>query len=336
MTSLGLAAPLVLALVLILSGGAKLRSPRAAADSFISLRLPARLANSVAPRLLPHAELLLAVALLVLPGVAGILAAAVTAVLMLVYLVVIIRALGFDEPVECHCFGELGLGDVDRRTAVRNGLLVAFAAAALAAAIIDERSPVHRWWQAGPTHWGWLLISAALVALVVLILGRTAQTQAAQTPSSADQELLDYQRQPTPFAELITADGQTVRVRELARQQAQLLLFVNAHCGPCLRVTERIDEWRQALGPAVAVQPIYASTGPEALNQSDPRVAAVATTALYDPERHLAILLEAHGSPSAVLLGADDLLAGGPVHGESDVVAFVEEIRAELTMATDD
>lgn len=56
----------------------------------------------------------------------------VAAVLLFVaYLVVIVRALGFGEPVTCSCFGKLGLGFVDRFTAVRNVVLVALGAVAV-------------------------------------------------------------------------------------------------------------------------------------------------------------------------------------------------------------
>ena len=43
----------------------------------------------------------------------------------------------------------------------------------------------------------------------------------------------------------------------------------------------------------------------------------------------------AKGRPSAVLLGADGALAGGPVAGANAVVTFVEEIVAELSAAPD-
>lgn len=332
MESVGLAAPLVLAFILALSGVAKLRSPRAAADSFVSLRMPVWLSNSLAPKLLPWGELVLAAALLVLPGVGSILATVLTLILMLVYLVVIVRALGFDEAVECGCFGELGLGDVDQRTAWRNAILVAFGVLAVVAAILDNRSPVQRWWQAEAADWGWLLVTALVVVLAVLVIGGPARPPSDESAVGTGQEL-DYLRQPTPFAEVVTADGQTVMVRDLARQQALLLLFVNNYCGPCLRVTARIDEWREALGPAVGVYAVYTADGPHNLDQADPRVAAAAPTALYDPQRHLAQLIEAHGSPSAVLLGVDDMLAGGPVRGEDAVVEFVGEVIAEIQAA---
>jgi hypothetical protein len=37
------------------------------------------------------------------------------------------------------------------------------------------------------------------------------------------------------------------------------------------------------------------------------------------------------GAPAAVLLGADGYLAGGPVAGEDDVAAFVEDVFGVLT-----
>jgi len=36
------------------------------------------------------------------------------------------------------------------------------------------------------------------------------------------------------------------------------------------------------------------------------------------------------GTPSAILLGADGLLAGGPVTGVTDVMTFVEEVKWQL------
>jgi hypothetical protein len=39
------------------------------------------------------------------------------------------------------------------------------------------------------------------------------------------------------------------------------------------------------------------------------------------------------GNPSAVLLGADGLVAGGPVHGEEAVLSFIADIRDQLLEA---
>ena len=44
----------------------------------------------------------------------------------------------------------------------------------------------------------------------------------------------------------------------------------------------------------------------------------------------------AAGNPSAVLLGADGLVAGGPVHGEDAVRAFVADVADQLREARRD
>jgi hypothetical protein len=51
---------------------------------------------------------------------------------------------------------------------------------------------------------------------------------------------------------------------------------------------------------------------------------------LHDPRRWARETLGLDGTPAAVLLGADGLLAGGPVSGRDEVVAFVDEIAGEL------
>ena len=44
-------------------------------------------------------------------------------------------------------------------------------------------------------------------------------------------------------------------------------------------------------------------------------------------------MLGGTSAPSAVLLGADGQLAGGPVNGGSAVIEFVQEIREQLAEA---
>ena len=50
---------------------------------------------------------------------------------------------------------------------------------------------------------------------------------------------------------------------------------------------------------------------------------------LHDPQGTLARIFGV-GTPAAVLLGGDGLLAGGPVRGRDQVVDFVGDVRAEL------
>ena len=122
----------LLALVLLVSGVAKLADLETAAQAFTSLRLPRFLVRWKIPTLLPIGEVVLAIALIVTSGWLAVVVDVAAVLLFVAYLVVIVRALGFGEPVTCSCFGKLGLGSVDRFTAVRNVILVALAALALA------------------------------------------------------------------------------------------------------------------------------------------------------------------------------------------------------------
>ena len=131
-------AGLLLAAVYGTSGVAKVREPASTSSAFHELRLPRWLHRVGAPRLLGPAEIALAVALLLLPAPWYWLPAVATLVLGIVYTVLIVRALGFDVPVTCGCFGALGQGAVTRSTVVRNLVLVALGAVTVADAATGE------------------------------------------------------------------------------------------------------------------------------------------------------------------------------------------------------
>lgn len=317
-----LAPPLLVAAVLVLSGVAKLLRPQSARDAFVSLRLPRALAESPVPTLVPWAELALALALLVLPGVWGVAAALAALVLMLVYLAVIVRALGFDEPVTCSCFGALGLGDVTWRTAARNALLATVAGLAVWSTWPGD-SVVARLVDADATTWGWLgMILLAAAAAVLVLDGGPQPPQTGPPPEQAAE--LDYLRQPIPFGLLEAEDGTKHPLRVLAAQRAVLLVFVSLGCGPCMRITPRIPQWAEEIQP-VDLR-VVIGTPFDGLDGEHERLRPYV---LRDPDGSVMQTFST-GSPSAVLLGADALLAGGPVVGEDDVVAFVADIREQL------
>ncbi|MFI0944308.1 MauE/DoxX family redox-associated membrane protein [Streptomyces sp. NPDC021020] len=125
-------ARLVLALVFTVSAASKLRS-RAAFAAFTTAvgrlaGVPAAYRRPAAA-LLAAGEVLLAAGLLV-PATAH-LALALAAALLLAFTAALARALRAPEPVACNCFGPSDR-PVSAAQLVRNGLLVALAASALA------------------------------------------------------------------------------------------------------------------------------------------------------------------------------------------------------------
>ena len=242
---------LTLATVLLTSGIAKLRDTRATRDAFDALRVPRVVPKDAAANALPWIEIVLAVLLLISPSAWLVPVTLALALLMLAYAGLVGRALNFDEPVTCSCFGSLGRHDVDRTTLARNVLLVGLAGAAVWFAAEGGSAPAafadldsDGWWSLGAT--------AASAAVAVLVVG---------VPSGADrvadEELLDYDRRPIPYGVLNLADGRTATLAELAATQARLLVVLNPACGPCIRIAERLDGWAAELTPAVGVVAIY-------------------------------------------------------------------------------
>jgi thiol-disulfide isomerase/thioredoxin len=325
MTSPLVLAPVLVWLVLALSGALKLREPQASRDAFLSLRMPTRLTASPAPVLLPWGELLLALGLLLLPGWLGVLAAVVTLLLFGVYLLVVGRALRFDEPVRCGCFGKLGLGTISRVTLVRNVLLVLLATVTVSQSWAGE-SLLIRLGDLSVRDWGWVggaLVAALLAGLVVH--GNSAVQEARLPPVDEGGE---YLRQPIPFGQMRYSSGDLVPLRVLAEQRPALLVFVNLTCGSCLRVVEALPSFAKE-NPEVSTLAVFAEGAGVPADDS-----GFTVPVLVDPERSVSRIFGIF-PPAAVLLGGDGLLAGGPVSGEIAVLEFLDDIAAELAEAYD-
>jgi uncharacterized membrane protein YphA (DoxX/SURF4 family)/thiol-disulfide isomerase/thioredoxin len=322
MSSAPLAALLIvltLAAVLLVSGFAKLRDPRATRDAFDALRVPRVVPSGAAAAALPWLEVGLAVLLLVAPPGWLVPVSLTLLLLMLAYTALVARALSFDEPVTCSCFGTLGRHEVDRTTLARNVLLIALAGLTFwfamdGGSVKDAVGDL----DAGD---GWALLAAAVAAVVaVLVTGGGSSVE--HVP---DAELLDYDRSPVPYGVLSLSEGRTSTLAELAATQAKLLVVLSPGCSPCSRTAEKLDAWAARLAPVVGVLAIY---------PDEPTAEAVtehaAELSAWEPELNVRRVFSV-GTPAAILLGADGFLAGGPVAGENKVARFVEDVLAELS-----
>ena len=78
--------------------------------------------------------------------------------------------------------------------------------------------------------------------------------------------------------------------------------------------------------PALRVAAVV-HMSPQALRDAAPHWTA---WTLYDQDGTAARMLRTQATPSAVLLGTDGMLAGGPVAGAQEVRGLVEDVRAQL------
>jgi uncharacterized membrane protein YphA (DoxX/SURF4 family) len=112
--------PVLLALVLAASAGAKLAAPARTRTSFEALGLPAARALAI---LVPLVELVTAVLLIVTPRMGGALALALLAAFS-AFLSRLV-AQGSTEP--CACFGQVRQRPISRADLTRNGVLIGLA-----------------------------------------------------------------------------------------------------------------------------------------------------------------------------------------------------------------
>ena len=354
-----LAPQILLTITLLVSGIAKLPNARATEDAMRSLRLPAVGMHPLAARAVPIAEIVLAARWWIPLRFIQVPVAVIVLALMAAYLVIIARALRFDAPVTCSCFGTLGSPTVSRATLARNITLTLLAMLALLFAWTGAAGHyiAEYWWYA------FLLALALGVAVLLTGFAMSGSTPAAapeharpmQTPAPTpapaaphtvheqdgqpddaldgevvgEDGLLDYERTPTPFGVIVGPDGAPETLRQATQSTAALLLWVSPGCGPCERIIDALPRWREQLEPLVAVRPLLLMSTD---HLSEANAARLGAGVAHDLDLNVARATGAHGAPAAVLLGADGMLAGGPVSG-LEVDEFVEEIIESLREA---
>lgn len=313
--------PTVIAVVLVASGVAKLRHPDD--DGWAQLGVPAALRRGWLMRLHPIGELALAAALL-LGGVAGALAAWATVVLFTAYLVLVWRAWRTTPDASCACFG--ARRPIGRRTVVRNAWLVIVA---VIAAFAVPHAPAFGGIAAlAAGQWAVIAGAGIAVATTMLVhdpadLPSSTQPDAVLAPAPAD-ELSDYVRARTPAVFVSFADGTSVNLRELAASGPLLLLAVSETCVACRPVIDSVPAWR-ALLPELSVR---------FLLQLPPATSSMTDTdepqTLHDPSMHVRDSIADWVTPTAVLIGMDGYLAGGPVTGADEIEDFIGDVYESL------
>lgn len=316
----------VIAIVLITSGAAKLRRPDDE-EGWAQLGVPAALRRQWLIRLHPIGEIVLAVALLALGGAAGTAAAGLAALLFSSYLVLVWRAWRATPDASCACFGRRR--PIGARTIVRNSWLVLLAV--LSALTVGAAPRVGGVAVLVLESWPWAI--AAVIAVVTALLvweSPGADSAVGSSPGGDGGQALmaagdvEYVRTRTPAVMISLADGTEVNLRDLAARGPILLLAVSESCAACGPVIARVPSWRTLL-PEVSVR---------LLLQLPARTSALADTSepqtLHDPWMRVRDSIDDWVTPTAVLVGADGYLAGGPVTGAEAIEDFVGDVYEAL------
>ena len=321
--ALAIVLPLTLAGVVIVSAITKFRTADDLAG-WAEIGVPAGLRKEWLRRFHPWGELILGVAIAALGGILGLLAALVAVALMSAYTWLVTRAVLRKDDASCACFG--ARKRVTKITVIRNAWLTALAAATAA---ISWTTPLI----GGPlreavTEGEWVIglgVATVTTALILWPDGGQQVTSAAPRAAFADgDDERDYVRTRTPAVPATLADGRIQNLRAMAARKPILLLSVSTNCGPCAPIIEKVGVWR-ALLPEVDVRFLLA-TSPE----DSSLIETAEPQSLHDPDGYIRESLDALSTPTAVLLGIDGLLAGGPVVGTDGVEAFIDDIYESL------
>ncbi|MDT0186481.1 hypothetical protein Q9S36_40485 [Microbacterium sp. ARD31] len=321
--ALAIAFPLTLAGVLIASGVSKFRAADDLA-AWAELGVPAPLRREWLRRLHPWGEVALGLAIAVVGGAPALVAALAAAALMAAYTWLVVRAVREEKDASCACFG--ARKRVTKVTIVRNVWLTALAVVTSASSWTTPLigGPLREAIGEGP--WVFGLVVAAITTALILWPERGFEVPPANLRVSAgeDGEDGDYVRTRTPAVPVTFADGRVENLRTLAARKPILLLSVSPTCAPCAPVIEKVGFWRDLL-PEVDVRLLLAAA---------PEDSALIETAepqsLHDPDGYARQSLDIPSTPTAVLLGADGLLAGGPAVGADDIDDFVADIYESL------
>lgn len=314
--------PLIVGFVLLLSGWLKLRQPDDP-SGWQRLGVPGFLRRPLLVRAHPWGELVLGVAVLTLGGWLAVGAAFTTLTLMLAYTVLIWRALRQPDPGECACFG--APTQVSRAMLWRNLWLVLLAVVGVVVAWSSPvGGPLWRIAESGGEAAWWVLMAAAAALTTVLVLPQEPGRAQDVTESADDGGELDYLRVRTPAVPVTLADGSSATLRELSASKAMLLVAVSETCGSCAPVIAAVPSWRELL-PELDLRLLVGKEPAESTLTSfgEPQ-------SLHDPAQYVRQSLGYWGIPSAMLLGADGMLAGGPVSGEDAIRTFIAEIHEQL------
>lgn len=322
----------ILVVTLTASGIAKAKDPSSTVEGILNLGLDSVAPLKLTPAVLPWAELLLAAGLLFAPGPLFPVFAIASCALMVFYLVVIARALATGRTEGCNCFGKKSAAPVSRYTLIRNIALTVAGILTVVASFVGGKAVVYELVGLNGSGWLWA-VGAALIALTLWAIqrGESLAEPAPDIPEvvlpSAADESEDYVRVPIPYASIYTTDGRVTTLRDMSRVQARVLFFASPTCGSCTPILKTIPRWQKLL-PQLGLHPVFSSE--EKIRQAHKlEKLDEGVEALVDP-KHAAMHNFGRGTPMAVILGSDGMLAGGPVAGTSDVKQLMDDLLVEF------
>ncbi|HEY1517510.1 MAG TPA: MauE/DoxX family redox-associated membrane protein [Solirubrobacteraceae bacterium] len=348
----------LLAAVFVVAGAAKLADLEGSRRAVREFGVPDQFAGLLGA-LLPVAEVAVGVALLITP--AARFGAVGAGVLLLAFIAAIATALSAGREPDCHCFGQVHSAPAGPRTLARNLVLLGLAGFV---AIGGWKHP-----GVSATHWTGQLPAAWLVAIVagVVILALVSfqawfslqllsQNGRALSRLEAVEAALGEIRgtlglandvevgplgsglsggglavgAPAPSFELAGVDGESYSLeRLLLTELPVMLVFSAAGCGPCDSLMPELAAWQRQHARSLTIAVV--ADGEQNSNRAKAAERGL-TLVLLQSDREVAEAYQAYGTPMAVMIDTNGLIAS-PTVGGADAIATLLEQATRPTLA---
>jgi peroxiredoxin/uncharacterized membrane protein YphA (DoxX/SURF4 family) len=342
-----LAARLLLALVFMVAGLAKLVDRAGARQALIDFGMPPPLAGPFGI-LLPLVELAVAVALI--PRATAWWGALGALALLLLFVVGIAYNLTRGRTPDCHCFGQLHSAPAGRRTLARNAGLAALAGLVVwhgpgqsGASVVDGLSSLTTSPGVSPAVGllllgllvgeGWLLLNLlrqnGRLLLRIEALeeqfdsGALASLQPDQLPAGLPVSA------PAPGFRLASLDGETVTLDALRMVgKPVVLIFSDPGCGPCTALLPDVARWQRDYAITLTIALI--SRGDPEANRAKHAEHGIVHVLLQE-HQEVAQAYLAQGTPAAVLVRADGTIGSRLAVGAQAISDLVARSAGLLT-----
>jgi peroxiredoxin/uncharacterized membrane protein YphA (DoxX/SURF4 family) len=349
---------LVLAVVFIVAGLAKLSDLKGSRKAIIEFGLPAVVASPLA-LLLPLAELGVGAALI--PASSAWWGALGAVGLLVLFVVGISINLVRGRKPDCHCFGQLHSAPAGWKTLARNGVLAAVAGFVLWAG--------YEGGGAGPSAISWLaaLSAAQLLGLVsgVLVLSLLAgqwwflvhllrqngrllvRLEAVEATLAVGGSVLGPSQNgtPVPQAEGLAVGseapefslsglyGESLTLQALRSSGKPLMmLFTDPGCGPCNAMLPEVGRWQEEHAKKLTLSLV--SRGEVEENKTKAQEHGLRNM-LLQKDWEVSESYQVRGTPSAVLISADGKIASpvaGGAEGIRGLLSYAVGERPQLPM----
>ena len=349
MSILLLVARLLLAVVFLVAGLAKVADLRGSQKAVQGFGVPSFLATPIGT-VLPFAELVVAVALI--PTQLAFYGAIGAAVLLLAFIIGIGANLSVGRQPDCHCFGQLHSEPVGASTLIRNVVLIVVAGLVIwqGAAYNNVGASAVSWLTTlTAAQYVELVVGVILVALVAIETWLLLQTMTQQGRLLTRLELLEEngigvgnsednpghglpEDTPAPDFELPNLDGNLVSLSGILAQtadtkKAAFLIFTSPTCGPCQAMMPNYVEWQEKYADKLTLIMITQGT----VEENRAKIAGYGVTHLLLQEnKEVADSFKVRGTPSGVAIRYDGGTYGKLAEGEDDINALLKEFTADV------